>query len=161
MYVITWSHYFSCAIWKKISTCTGSCNFVSLWKKCTCAYLLHIALEIMWLPIHAKTGEKFTSPWKSTNRIAFRGHTFGKIFSSSQTYYTMGYAKMFLKTTFWNTKKTNRKLHFLFDRPEMSKFKFLSKLMKHQVDYQLLTISLFTINCWIYGLWILSVGQIS
>ena len=41
-------------IFSKTTNCirpTGSCNFVSLWKKFTGAYLFQIALEIIWLSI--------------------------------------------------------------------------------------------------------------
>ena len=41
-------------IFSKTTNCirpTGSCNFVSLWKNFTGAYLFQIALEIMWLSI--------------------------------------------------------------------------------------------------------------
>ena len=73
-----------------------------------------------------KTHENFL------NRIAFKIILPAIIFSSSQIYHFMGYAKMYLKITFWDLKKAIEKLDYQFDLPEISKIQIPFKMNEMQ-----------------------------
>ena len=66
------------------------------------------------------------------NRIAFKIIFPAIIFSSSQIYHFMGYAKMYLKITFWDLKKAIEKLDYQFDMPEISKIQIPFKMNETQ-----------------------------
>lgn len=66
------------------------------------------------------------------NRIAFKIILPVIIFSSSQIYHFMGYAKMYLKITFWDLKKAIEKLDYQFDMPEISKIQIPFKMNETQ-----------------------------
>lgn len=66
------------------------------------------------------------------NRIAFKIIFPAIIFSFSQIYHFMGYAKMYLNITFWDLKKAIEKLDYQFDMPEISKIQIPFKMNETQ-----------------------------